>query len=139
MDTEARLREIERELRQGHAEQPEKMLLELMRDMRKETLSEWGPTLEPVIDRFQPKRRRLLREALDARIRGRPAEVREPTANSVYEASPTVEETDNEAGFREELGELSRAHIFQWATSYRDCLFRLRRGDMHSASSPRLL
>ena len=124
MDTEARLREIERELRQGHAEQPEKMLLELMRDMRKETLSEWRPTLEPVIDRFQPKRRRLLREALDARIRGRPAEVREPTANSVYEASPPVEETDNEAEFREELGELSRTHIFQWATSYRDCLFR---------------
>ena len=84
MDTEARLREIERELRQGHAEQPEKMLLELMRDMRKETLSEWRPTFEPVIDRFQPKRRRLLREALDARIRSRPAEVRESTANSVW-------------------------------------------------------
>ena len=53
MDTEARLREIERELRQGHAEQPEKMLLELMRDMRKETLSEWRPTLEPVISLCQ--------------------------------------------------------------------------------------
>ena len=123
MDTEARLKEIERELRQGHAEQPEKMLRQLMLEMRKETLSEWRPTLEPVIDRFQPKRKRLLREFLDARIRGRPAEVREPAASSVYEASLPAEEADNEAEFREALGELSRKHIFQWSTSYRDCLF----------------
>lgn len=51
-DTEARLREIERELRLGHGEQPQRMLMELMRDMRRETLGEWKPTLEPIIDRF---------------------------------------------------------------------------------------
>ena len=124
MDPEARLREIERELRLGHAEQPEKMLRALMRVMRKETLSEWRPTLEPVIDRFQPKRKRRLREFLDARIKGQPAEVREPAASSVYEVSPSVEKPDYEDEFRVELGELSRRHIFQWATSYRDCLFR---------------
>ncbi len=124
VDTEARLRDIERELRLGHAEQPEKMLKQLMLDMRKETLSEWRPTLEPVIDCFQPKRKQLLQEFLDARISGRPTGVREPAASSVYEVSPPTEKTDHDAEFREELGELSRKHIFQWATSYRDCLFR---------------
>ena len=124
MDTEARLKEIEQELRLGHAERPQKMLKQLMRDMRKETLSEWKPTLEPVIDRFQPKRKQELREFLDARIKGLPAEVREPASSVVYEARPVVGKPDGEGEFREELRELSRRHIFQWATSYRDCLFR---------------
>ena len=123
-DTEARLREIERELRLGHGEQPQRMLKALMLDMRRETLAEWKPTLEPIIDRFQTKRRGELQEFLDARIRGRPAGVREPTASTIYEVSPTIEQIDQEIEFREELGELSRKHIFQWTTSYRDCLFR---------------
>ena len=123
-DTEARLREIEQELRLGHGEQPQRMLMALMRDMRRETLGEWKPTLEPIIDRFQAKRRGELQEFLDARIQGRPAGVREPTTSTIYEVSPTVGGIDQEIGFREELGELSRKHIFQWATNYRDCLFR---------------
>ena len=124
MDIEGRLTEIEEELRLGHAERPERMLRELMRYLRKETLSEWRPTLEPVIDQFQPKRKRQLREFLDARIKGRPTEVREPTATSLRPVSSTATRRDHEAEFREQLHELSRRHIFQWATSYRDCLFR---------------
>ena len=65
-----------------------------------------------------------MQEFLDARIQGRPAGVREPTASTVYQVSPAVREIDQEIEFREELGELSRKHIFQWATSYRDYLFR---------------
>ena len=129
-NNEARLREIERELRLGHAEQPQKMLVALMSHMRRETLAEWKPTLEPVIDRFQPKRRRELRDFLDRRISGRPASVRAPAASPAYLVGPEIGEADHDlallhedAEFREELGQLSRKHIFQWATRYRDCLF----------------
>ena len=123
MEIEASLTQIEAELRQGHGEQPEMMLKELMRRMRKETLTEWRPTLEPVIERFQRRRRRRLLEFLDARIRGRATEVRESSLASAHPMHPVVEQRDAEAEFRDELRELSEKHIFQWATSYRDCLF----------------
>ena len=142
MGIEERLTAIEEELRLGHAERPEKMLKELMQQMRKDTLAEWRPTLEPVIDSFQPKRRRQLRDFLDARIRGRPTDVREPTATLAYEAPATVGPTDHEVDFREELAELSRRHIFQWATSYRECLFRhfdLRLSQMEAGADPSVM
>ena len=123
MDIEVRLTEIETELRQGHGAQPEVMLTELMRQMRKETLTQWRPTLEPVIEHFQPKRRQRLLEFLDARIRGRATQAMEPATTPVYPVSPTAVQRDLEAEFRQELRELSEKHIFQWTTSYRDCLF----------------
>lgn len=123
MDIEARLTEIEEALRRGHAEKPEKMLTDLMSQMRKETLAEWRPTLEPVIDSFQPKRKRQLQEILDRRIEGRPAEVREPPMTSGYAVAAKAGQPDAGAEFRNDLEELSRKHIFQWGTHYRDRLF----------------
>lgn len=123
MQIEERLTSIERELRQGRGERPEEMLKQLMLEMPRETLSQWKATLEPVIDRFMPKRKRRLRAFLDAEISGQPAEVRETVANSAYASALAVETVDYEAEFRSQLEDLSRRHIFQWATSYRDCLF----------------
>jgi len=120
---EERLTKIERELRQGRREGPEEMLTQLMREMPKETLSQWKATLEPVIDRFMPKRKRQLRAFLDAKISGKPAEVRESVATSAYASAVAVQTAEYEAEFRSQLEDLSRRHIFQWATSYRDCLF----------------
>ena len=125
MDIEARLTAIEEELALGHAEQPEAMLQELIKQMGRHTLTDWRATLEPVIDRFQPKRRQRLRESLDARIEGRTTEVAEPAPAAAYPAAPrTLPRADfGEARLRDDLQELSEKHIFQWATSYRNRLF----------------
>ena len=126
MDIEARLTKIEAQLAMGHAEQPEMMLQRLIRLMGQQSLTEWRPTLEPVIERFQPKQRRRLLELLDARISGRATQVRERALATAYpEAALTAEQASApEEQFRDDLRELSEKHIFQWATSYRDCLFR---------------
>lgn len=127
MDMEARLTEIEARLAIGHREEPEMMLRRLIEQMPRQSLTEWRPALEPVIERFQTKRRKRLLELLDARISGRAPEVREPALAPVSypEAALTIERARVwEEQFRSELRELSERHIFQWATSYRDCLFR---------------
>ena len=126
MDIEARLTEIEDRLAIGQREEPEAMLQRLIRQMGRQSLIEWRPTLEPVLERFFPKRRRGLRELLDARIAGRPMEVRERALAPVYpEAAMSADQIHAwEKEFRSDLHELSERHIFQWATSYRDCLFR---------------
>lgn len=126
MDIEARLTEIEDRLARGQAEQPEAMLQRLIGQMGQQSLIEWRPTLEPVIERFFPKRRRGLQELLDARIAGRPMEVRERALAPAYPetALPRDQARNLEKQLRDDLRELSERHIFQWATSYRDCLFR---------------
>ena len=126
MDIEARLTRIEAQLAKGHAEEPEMMLRRLIEQMGQQSLTEWRPTLEPVIERFFPKRRRGLLEFLDARIDGRATQVGEPAPATAYpEAALAVELAGAwEEQFRSDLRELSERHIFQWATSYRDCLFR---------------
>ena len=102
------------------------MLRRLIGEMGQETLIEWRPTLEPVIERFFRKRRRGLQELLDARVSGRPLEVRERALAPTYpDAALTPDQArDREKRLRSDLCELSERHIFQWATSYRDCLFR---------------
>lgn len=126
MDIEARLTRIEDQLAIGHAEEPETMLRRLIEQMGRQSLTEWRPTFEPVIERFQPKRRKRLLEFLAARISDRSPAVREPAPAAVYpDAAPASERTDaREEQFRDDLRELSEKHIFQWATSYRRCLFR---------------
>ena len=126
MDIEARLTRIEERLAIGHAEEPEAMLRRLIEQMGRQSLTEWRPTLDPVIERFQPKRRKRLLEFLDTRISGRAPEVREPAVATAYpEAARAAERADaREEQFRKDLRELGDRHIFQWATSYRDCLFR---------------
>lgn len=126
MDIEARLTEIEDRLAIGQREEPDAMLRRLIRQMGRQSLIEWRPTLEPVIGRFFPKRRQGLRELLDARIAGRLMEVRERALATAYpEAAISSDQTRAwEEEFRCDLSELSQRHIFQWATSYRDCLFR---------------
>ena len=129
MDIEARLTEIEDRLARGQAEQPEAMFGRLIRQMGRQSLIEWRPTLEPVIERFFPKRKRALRELLDARIAGRPMEVMEVRERALAPVYPeAVLSADQvralEEEFRSDLRELGERHIFQWATSYRDCLFR---------------
>lgn len=126
MDIEARLTQIEARLARGQAEQPEAMLRRLIGQMGQQSLIEWRPTLEPVIERFFPKRRRGLQELLDARISGRPIQVRERALAPAYPeaALPRDQARDLEKQLRDDLRELSERHIFQWATSYRDCLFR---------------
>ena len=126
MDIEARLTEIEARLAIGHGKEPEMMLRRLIEQMGRQSLTDWRPTLDPVIARFQPKRRKRLLEFLDARISGRATQVAEPAPTTAYpEAPPTAERAHAwEARFRGDLRELSERHIFQWATSYRDCLFR---------------
>lgn len=125
IDIKGRLGEIERELRQGHAKQPEGMLKELMRNMRRDALAEWKTTLDEVINRFQPKRKQALHRFLDGQIsRSQTVEVREPKVVSPLAGDPLAVTIDHEAEFRKELAELSQKHIFQWATSYQECLFR---------------
>ena len=136
MDIERKLKEIERELRLGHAERPDQMLRKLLGDMGRESVAEWRTDIQAVVDEFQRKRRQALNDFLDARIKGRahgrqpqavgrsPAGVREPTASPPYPKPSRAATTDHEAEFRNDLNELGRKHIFQWSTSYRDCLFR---------------
>ena len=65
-------------------------------------------------------------EFLAARISDRSPAVREPVPVAVYpDAAPVSERADaREEQFRDDLRELGQRHIFQWATSYRECLFR---------------
>ncbi len=124
MNIEARLTEIEEELRLGHAEKPEKMLTELLSQMKEETLAEWRLTLESVIDHFQPRRKRQLHAFLERRIEGLSTEVREPAVASGYAVASKTGQTGAGVTFQNDLEELGRKHIFQWGTHYREGLFR---------------
>jgi len=125
VDIEARLTEIEARLAIGHREEPEMMLRRLIEQMGRQSLTDWRPTLDPVIELFQPRRRKRLLEFLDARISGRATQVAEPASTTVYPEAhrPSSMLTP---GRRSSVATSASSvkGTLQWATSYRDCLFR---------------
>lgn len=123
---EQTLRKVEELLAKGHAEEPQRLLTELIRAMGQTALSSWRADLLKTIDRFQPKRRTQLLGLLDHQTHAASSLVREP-ANVGFEArspSAAVADLPGEDAFREALAELSEHHIFQWSSHYAACLTR---------------
>lgn len=100
----------------------EERLQGLISTISEADLAVWEEDLRRTISNFHKKRARRLTTVLDERLAGKrdgsgaPAIV-QPTAKDVAEYSATV------SAFQESLADLSRVHIFQWATYYRELLY----------------
>lgn len=84
-----------------------------------EGIREWEVELRDTINRFLPKRRKALVAFLDAALAGR--------TNSAVGKSKALILSDADLGtleaqLRTDLADLSRYHIFQWSSFYRDVL-----------------
>ncbi len=114
---ESQLDQVDGLLAKGHGREPQAILRQLISEMGRAELAEWRMDIQRLIERFQPKRRAdlqvVLRQALEL---GRPE--RAPARVSGSE----VDFQALEESLRSDLSELSRAHIFQWSTFYRDSL-----------------
>ena len=109
---------IENHLDKGHGKEPETLLRRLLDDIGPQELRDWQLDLQRIVERFQPRRRAELNQALqDALGRGAARNV-EPVPESISDEDLAHLEDD----FRAALRELSQRHIFQWSTFYRDCL-----------------
>ena len=130
MSTYDTIEQVDAELARGHAEEPQRVLEDLMRNMSRTVLEEWRADLQVRIDRFQPKRRRKLQRLFDERTRD-PAvggntmskqdhrsstSLEERPAGDVDGLHPKIEELDGD--FKARLTELREKHIFQWSTAY---------------------
>lgn len=133
-NTQGRLAEVEAFLNRNLAAQAMDALMALLRTLPYEDLSLARPDIEGLIQRFLPKRRRDLLNALDRRFRGGSVDA------SVAHAPSS---THNTAGTRERgagqpllahdpaargldysvrLNALRDRHIFQWSTAYRETI-----------------
>jgi hypothetical protein len=96
----------------------EHRLRALVATMGEEQLRAWEPDFRAVIAEFLPKRRNELDALLDGAL--------QPAKETPGGASPGDTHSDEAvppqlvARIREDLDDLSRRHIFQWATAYRD-------------------
>lgn len=123
---EQTLRKVEELLAKGHAEEPQRLLTELIRAMSDHALSSWRADLLKTIERFQPKRRGQLLELIDRQTHAASSLVRE-SANVGFQdhsSSAVVADLPDEDVFRQALAELSERHIFQWSSHYDACLTR---------------
>lgn len=117
------LAEIERLVESVKLQEAEERLASLIRTMGDDELKAWDADLRVTIDRFLPKRRRNLLRALNERVHPE-----NPRPALLLRAKPEPEpvvalDVDSlQIEFQDELSDLSKRHIYQWSTFYRDSL-----------------
>ena len=131
---EDHLREIRDAMAKGHKEHPADMVRMLIGNLGRVELTTWQQDFCELIREFEPRppaksggramrRYRELKELLDGKLaanRGRPPpEIVERQAEYLIDYH-----SPNLAAFRSSLDNLQRKHLFQWTTSYKDCLDR---------------
>lgn len=118
------LKRVEQLLDVGHAEEPQRLLTDLIRQMGDTALSSWRADLLKTIDRFQPKRRKQLLQLLDLKTPAGHSRVQDAARHPYEHLSPsmTVGNLPSEDAFRQALADLSEHHIFQWSSHYAACL-----------------
>lgn len=122
------LKEVEDLLAVERGEESQAKLADLIGQMSESALSEWRPDLIEIIEKFQSKRRRQLKDLLDnldRKASGRLMRVREAAQHpfvAVPDAPPDA--VPGEDDFRDDLLDLSQKHIFQWSTHYSTRLTR---------------
>ena len=118
---EKHLTQIDHQLARGQREEPERLLAKLISQMGPAELSDWRPDILKMVDQFQKKRRRNLRELIENALHGnidkREAVEKKPTAICTITL-----ESEIVSDFRHALDKLRERHIYQWSTFYRDCL-----------------
>jgi hypothetical protein len=114
---EAVLAECEDLISRNEVNRAHDTLLELIHYGSRADVQRLQPTLEEIIGRFLPKRKRDLGQALEQRLGTGDVHAAQP-ASSTRSAQGGVREF--EATVRERFEDLSRWHIFQWSTYYRD-------------------
>src|SRR4051812_10671033 len=112
------LRQIERLVRTVRPADAEHRLRALVATMGEEQLHAWEPDFRAVIAEFLPKRRIELDALLDGALQ--PARETPVAASADETHSDDAVFPELVARVREDLDDLSRRHIFQWATAYRD-------------------
>jgi hypothetical protein len=99
----------------------EQRLRALVATMGEEQLRAWEPDFRTAIAEFLPRRRRDLEAFLDRSLRpaadANSTDLSSSHGDDVYDADSASEILDR---VRMDLDDLSRRHIFQWATAYRD-------------------
>lgn len=111
------LNEVEELLRTIKVQRAEDLLRALLQSMGHQELRVWEADVRRTIDKFLPKRRKVLTQALEKRLE---AKGEKPPAGGPAELHADVAQI--EADLRSRLAELSSRHIFQWSTYYRDFL-----------------
>lgn len=114
------IEDVEGQLAKGRREEPERALLDLIRDMERTDLEKWQYDLRSLFSNFQKKRSRALNEALDAAlgIAGGGGEPGQDEDRDAAEHWATLLQD-----LKESLEDLSNHHIFQWSTFYQESLF----------------
>lgn len=131
---EDHLKEIRDAMAKGHKGRPADMVRMLIGNLGRVELTTWQQDFRELIGEFEPKppaksggramrRYRDLKDLLESKLdadRGRPPpEIAERQAEYLIDYdSPSL------AAFRSSLDNLQRKHLFQWTTSYKDCLDR---------------
>jgi hypothetical protein len=97
-------------------------LVEVIRNGSKQDLDRLEGALGEIIGRFMHKRRRDLTHALQLRMNGgtyaSSSNVGQPSSPAPHQSPNSIEAFNQDVGDR--LDALSRYHIFQWSTYYRD-------------------
>lgn len=112
------LAEIERLVKDVRPADAEHRLRALVATMGEEQLRAWEQDFRAVIAEFLPRRRKTLDVLLDEALRPSQAAPIGVSADDTSTAQAGLPELA--ARVRDDLDELSRKHIFQWATAYRD-------------------
>lgn len=119
-DIAAVLEEVRGLVRDVRVAEAQQRLEDLIKIMGPAELRVWEEDLRQAIDVFLPKRQRLLTALLDHEIR---AAVGSSQLREVGAKLPAPESLGRLVlGLGETLADLSRFHIFQWSTFYRDAL-----------------
>lgn len=112
------LTQITRLVEQVRPADAEKRLQALITTMGEEQLRAWEPDFRAVIAQFLPKRRKELTGFLDRTLSSAQETPARQTAHDAGREDGASSELT--VRVRADLDDLSRRHIFQWATAYRD-------------------
>ncbi len=118
---DAELRDIGELLRVVKPDEAERRFRAVVDMLGDEDLKLWEPDLKKTAEQFHKKRRRALLQVLDDRLAARSNRATAP----VSVERPKLREADViafETAITHSLQELSRWHIFQWSTHYRETL-----------------